>query len=404
MYNVSKNIGISLIVAFFLMLEYLPVIKLLPNHFYFGIRIFLTILFFVITIKNNFFEFKKYIAIILIAVGIETLVYFDNFIRILRYDAYIIPAMLCFIYATMGTYFYKYSSRSCKKFILYFIVILTLITSVTTLNGLIDFPLAVRSLGNGGNTLIFDSLFYYGKNMAGWGMIYGFVFLLPSLVINYKKTRKIIFFITIIISEVMIISSQIMFAILFSILLLYVSIFEIKTYTKMIMIICLLLVIFGIVFSFREDIFLMIMSFFSNVGNEKSALRLSQLYMLFDSGMATGDADARFELYMMSFNTFLDNPIFGYDESGEIMYKNIGMHSQILDLFASVGGVLGGCWIGIFFYLIFDFVKSILDDRVRFMFVIYIALLFLLMFLNPTVFDPEIFLLVFLMPSFVDAN
>ena len=269
---------------------------------------------------------------------------------------------------------------------------------------MIDFPLAVRSLGNGGNTLIFDSLFYYGKNMAGWGMVYGFAFLLPSLVINYKKTKKIIFLIAVIISEIMIISSQIMFAILFSILLLYVSIFEIKKYTRIITIVCLLLAVLGIVFSFREDIFLVLMDIFSNIGNETTTLRLSQIYMLLDSGVATGDADARFELYMMSFNTFLDNPIFGYDESGEIMYKNIGMHSQILDLFASVGALFGGCWIGIFFYLIFDLLKSILDDRVRFMFVIYIALLFILMVLNPTVFDPEIFLLVFLMPSFVDVN
>lgn len=398
--NYPINVLVRLIVAFFIIIEYLPIMKLLPNHLYYGSRIIFVAIFFIIVAYKNFKDFTQYFMLFFISIVVETYIYTHNFTRLFVYEAYIIPAMLCFAYMMIGDYFYKNSSRFDKNIIYHIFIILAMVTSITTLNGLSYDPFAVRALGNGGAGLLYDNTFYYRLNVATWGIIYGFTFLLPALVIRFKRERKLITLITIVLVELVILSSQIMFAIIFSFMLLFVSMFNMTSTKKIITISCFVAFSAIALYSFREDVFFLSMDVLSSLGNEKTALRLSQVYTLIDSGVATGDADARFDLYMMSLNTFLDNPILGFDDSTEILHKNIGNHSQIFDMLAASGFIFTGLWIASLIFLIKRIAVSIRSREVKIYYYMISIVFFILLFLNPMVFNPGLFYVLSLLPSF----
>lgn len=393
-----------LIVTVLFFFEFLSITKLLPNYLYFGLRLVLIIMFLVCSLKKNNKEFKRYFYICVTIFIVESFEYINNFSRFIRFEAHIIPTVLCFGYAMLGNYIYKYMHLKYKIIISYIVTMLAIVTSITTLIGLVDDPFAVRALGNGNAGMLYDTSFYYMKNMASWGMVYSFVFLLPALVHNYQSSREKIFLFATIVTEVMIISSQIMFAIIISIGLLFFSIFNISLHKDVAKITIAIFVFYMLFFIFKEDLFFSVMDVLSNIEYDKIALRFTQVYLLVDSGIATGDADARFDLYMTSINTFLENPLFGYDESREIMYKNIGMHSQIFDLLAAVGLFLGGVWIVALLYLILDIIYTIFDEKVRELFVVIVISLFILMLLNPVEHNPEIFLMIFILPSIMNVK
>lgn len=398
----SKNTGMFFVVVMCIVLEMLPIIRYYPNHLLFGGRVIVVMLFFTICLKKHFYDFNKYFSIFILIFIVESLVYCNHFIKFFTFESYIIRAMIDFVYMMMGNYFYKYSTKKDKEHILDIVIIIIVTTSITTLMGIIDNPLAVRALGNGGFGLENSEKFYYGKNIASWGMVYAFSFILPCIVVRIKKERSIILVLSLIVIELMILSSQIMFAILLSLLIIGFSFFCLTSYKKILTMFCIAAACLTIIYNFRDDIFFFAMDILAYVGNEQSAQRLGLVYTLLDSGEATGDADARFDLYMTSFITFLDNPLLGFDDSNEAGLRNIGGHSQIFDLLASVGLFLGGIWIGCLLYLCIKISNCINNNEIKFIFLLNVLCFLGLMLVNPTVLNPEMYLAVSLLPSLID--
>ena len=92
-----------------------------------------------------------------------------------------------------------------------------------------------------------------------------------------------------------------------------------------------------------------VLYFLSNIiGNEKIAVRLRELSVGLSTGILSGDAGLRWELYMSSIITFLKNPFgVGANYSYIIFDNGIGHHSQLLDDLARYG------LIAIAFYAVF---------------------------------------------------
>lgn len=215
------------------------------------------------------------------------------------------------------------------------------ISSVTTIIGLIQFPYASRQLATGRNDL-YSLKFYQSMNIGGYGFIYSLVLFLPILfgdlkfnIINrvLKLTSIILFYICIIVSQ------YTMAAILSIVLPLLVVILMQKHRTFMVLLTIAISIIVVIFLGFFWTNFIEYL-------NSKELYflvnRFDGLYQNLRFGLDYSGLSDRQDLYYLSLFSFLRNPLFG----GLINPHNnvIGGHSSILDVLGSLG-IIGGLFI-----------------------------------------------------------
>ncbi len=285
-----------------------------------------------------------------------------------------------------------------NKKVFWLVVILTLLTAITTILGLLQYPLAVRELGRGSSYTGTDIKYIYrSRNIASWSQVYGMVFLQGPFAYYYKKTKNKVVLATIIVTEICILSSQLTFGILLSLVILALVITNIKS-NKYYLIVCLAGLVAFLIILNREIILLWFINLSDKFGLEMLTPKLRDLYTLVVFKVATGDADARFDLYTKSLSGFSKFPM-GLFWNRDVQAINyIGYHSEFFDLLGGLG--LMGVFLVIFCYLLWIHrIKKVKDAYMR-RFVAYMFLMFILIFfLNPVFYSPQIWVGAFALPA-----
>lgn len=98
---------------------------------------------------------------------------------------------------------------------------------------------------------------------------------------------------------------------------------------------------------------IMLSSFVDVLDEGDTKLRMQELYVFFTTGdVGEDDLNARFQLYKMAIEAFLEKPIWGN------YHLNFNSHSTILEIFAS-NGILGGIVLFVLFFNSFKYIRYI---------------------------------------------
>lgn len=317
---------------------------------------------------------------------------------------FFIQIIRSWLFIMLGVYFAKKGTQLEKNIIAKLILYISIITSITSFFVSMFYPETVRVLGNL-NLTDDENRFFLIRNTATWGMLYGIVFLIPSLSKLYqnKKNKKWLFVIAVLM--LCVIRSEVTIAILFGIVFVVFAFVKVPPLKKQILIALLI----GILSAYGNKIIIGMLHFviYNILGRSSSFEMLRhRLFELYDSlmrGYAVGDAGARFDLYHMSWNTFIHNPIFGYNAgSGSLNNTYVGRHSQILDLMAAVG-LVGIIPLMVIFIDKERKVARGLDNESRNYQIVTFIFFVIFMFLNPVIKCPTTFMAVFLFPIVSEA-
>ena len=123
---------------------------------------------------------------------------------------------------------------------------------------------------------------------------------------------------------------------------------------------------------------------------------LGRLMMLIDPESAeasagTGTMHARSELWMVSINTWLSNPVnflIGVGDTPAIDYTQVGHHSSFFDLFAGYG-LIGGFLVFNSFRMSYKYIQSLFGEKEKSQ-ILVMAMLFILFGVTKGVFYPAI--------------
>lgn len=292
-------------------------------------------------------------------------------------------------------------NETMLKRLFIFLTVIYFITAITTILGLNIYPLAARELARGSAydiSLDFTTTknIYRSMNIASWSQIYGMMFAIPTALFIWKKKKSFFFLVFSIILGVMMIFSQITFAVLLMMALAFGIIILRKSDMKTIIISLIALVAVLLTLANLEGILTFVIRVFDAIGLDFLSTKLNDLQTLLLYGSAVGDASARGELYGRSFDTFVENPIVGLLIGGEAGLSNIGYHSDFFDMMGTFG-LVGLIIMIISISKYFGFLRKTKFDTKRELMIIMIGFVALFVF-NPVLNSPQIFAGAFLYP------
>lgn len=233
----------------------------------------------------------------------------------------------------IGLLVYNMSSDQ-KTLILDLYIVLETFTSITTIVGLVQNPEASRMLA------LYDSRYselYYAMNIGGYIFVYCAVIFFPLLFYKFRYDRKKRFFylFSLIINSIMIILSQYTIAILLFFVCIALLLYSRNKIISIVMILAMLPVLV-----IGNDIAITILQWIRGLGflsNSYSLLtRIDELIVILRYGGLVGDSLGRANVYQMSINAFIQNPISG----GLFNPQKLGGHSAIFDYLGATG-ILG---------------------------------------------------------------
>lgn len=239
--------------------------------------------------------------------------------------------LLACVPVLLGTYILQYRHVEIKFYskLIFFAFILTIITTIV---GLQQYPDAARWLATASSSVEAKLILYEWKNIGGYHFVYLVVLLYPLLIFAYKQ-KKIGIVLTIGISAglfLMLLMAEYTIALLLFLVTTILFVEKRNLGGKEVTVLILVALMLCVVFSdYVSD-------FFTLLGDKLNNDNFSsRLYALAGGkkGLETAD-DNRLELYTMSLNTFLSHPLFGTFMSGGY---GSGGHSFVLDAFAQFG-------------------------------------------------------------------
>ena len=272
---------------------------------------------------------------------------------------------LLFLLPVILGYYYVFYRPEAIDLFSKALILFTLVTVVTTIVGLIEFPQASRILATIATSDDAEALKYGWHNIGGYSFIYVCVLLYPVLILAYKLKRinRIVFFSVFIVLLTLIILSEYTTALLLFIISSILFFFSKKLNPKQLFIVGILM--FLAVF-FLWDMFKNFLLWLADViDNENISPRLVAL-----SGGVTGIEnfeDNRINLYRASINGFFSSPVFG-----KILgtTTTAGGHSFILDSLANYG-ILGIIAIIFVYRNIYRFFFKPFSDNVGYGYVLW---------------------------------
>ncbi|KKB40906.1 hypothetical protein [Bacillus thermotolerans] len=242
-------------------------------------------------------------------------------------------------------HYYMYYKRDyvvVGRIALFSLVFFT-VGSTQTYLGLLEYPLASRELAAGSTVSLENSSVYSQLGIGGFGHIYSASFLLIAILyLIFKKNPgftmkyRILVFISITSIFLMLIQASYAISLIIVILGLLLVLFaknKITFISLLIVGVCLLLLIPQ---SLIGEWLLVIADIFS--ANEILNQKFTDLAFGFLNNAASGQTAGRLSLYLISLQTFLDNPFFGiYGPFGNPFSGAVGGHSGWLDLLGFYG-------------------------------------------------------------------
>ncbi len=376
-----------------------PLTMLLPSMIRMPIQILAVLLFVLALLLMNR---TGYIVMLFLLFGCSYLYYIGTWEEMMEGSTFLYNSLCCWIISLYAMLCIDGCIKNNKK-IFWLVVILTLFTAITTIIGLKQFPLAVRELGRGSSYAGTDvKLIYRSRNIASWSQVYGMVFFQGVFTYYYKETKNKLVLLTIVVTEMCILSSQLTFGILLSFVTLVLIITNRRS-KKYYIIVFTVFIVALIAYFNRESIMLCAIGFSRRYEFEMLTPKLRDLYNLLIYKAVTGDASARFDLFTKSLSTFTNFP-FGLFWYRDIQATNyIGYHSELFDIIGGLGIlgifiVIGGS------YAWLHKIKKV-EDGYIYRFLLYMFAVFgMIFFFNPVFYSPQIWVSVFALPALITCN
>lgn len=270
------------------------------------------------------------------------------------------------------------------------------VTMITTIIGSSVYSEASRLLSQGYNTQM-DEIFAK-SNIGGYGFIYGIVLLLPMILYLCSVVKnRILIFAFVAGSVLVVIYAQYSIALVL-IVTIFIAYFVLKSGNlKRTLFYCLLGIV---VFVLLRGVLIAILGFIQqeslNSGFAFISDRISLIIKILDGSGLQGDAIARQNLYLRSWNAFLEDPLIG----SLFEQHQLGRHSELLDILGATG-IVG---LSLFFTMWYRNTKQIFSEINYIQKVYYfIACLALgvIFYLNTIFTSPEISVVMFIVPMLI---
>lgn len=251
-------------------------------------------------------------------------------------------------------------------------------TAITTMKEFIVNPFAARELATWSSE--YDIIGYQIRNVGGFDFIYSLTLSLPIIISLIKNDKKnsLTHSVILILFIMCIYKSQYTMAIIFSVIIILLSLSNFSPKNMFIYITGGI-----IVFIFSKEIlgdFILILS--RKTQYDFVAFRLEQLASLLKGTSMSGNHD-RLDLYLKSIRAFFKNPIIGVNLI-KYEYGRIGGHSFIFDLLGSAG-LLGFSYFVTLFLYFFRKIFLIGKNNKNYAYVIIAFFIFILLScFNPT--------------------
>lgn len=335
------------------------------------------------------------LSILIVCVVLDTLTYYaqwTTYIGLFEKNYSMLLFWLPILYAMYCADAEK--AELCNRLYKYMIFIYLFVT-ITTVSGLISYPMAARQLASSQNTDL-----YWKMNIGGYGFIYGLVLAMPVIFRKLKSKNVVLYLIISILFVYCIVKSQYSFAYIFLFPSLLLLCFPRMTYKRTITSIAVIIIVAVLtILLFDNSIANMlngVAKYFYSQSIDRVAETSEEIARYISGGYITGDMQLRFGYYMGSIDAFVSNPITGllFFKSGLV----VGGHAEILD-------VAGGCGIlglSMLIWIIRRYIKYIAAN-VKNQYGLELIKIVLLMFLmfacvNPVFNLPNISIAAFLLP------
>ena len=350
---------------FFVIIAYsiMPIVGRIFSSFFttYAYLLVLLLAFFIIVITDKDTFIKDSFSILVPLVVFNVLIYFvTNPSPIL----WVYELLRDFIPIMVGIYMLKHFDNRIIRIFFIFLLVCYAITAVTSIIGLSVYPDAARFLATVADSNDSDFITYGFMNIGGYNFVYSVVLAYPAVIYGFKRKRIHVAVLTVyaVLAFFLILSAGYTIALLLFIVSTVLLFFkrDLKGKDVFIVIVVSLLVIlilFPIVSAGLEALA-------DVIDNKDIADRLRDLAGGRE-GLENAD-DPRLELYLKSFNSFLNSPIFG----GIFGVSSIGGHSFMLDTAAQYG-ILALIILGLFYSAIYKRFFGIYKRQQNFGYVVW---------------------------------
>ena len=325
-YIYPRNVLISIIITYSIM----PIISrfistYLTTYFY---MLLIAYSFLVIIFSRGMESINKYCALLIPFLFFEGLTFFIRTNSIIEWGYQV----LIFLLPIVVGYALLYESYARIERLSNVICFALVITAITSVIGLVQYPSAARILATIESAQSDLAILYSWHNIGGYEFIYTIVLMYPILIYAYKRKKiSLPFTICIVIG---ILSLILLSEYTTALLLLGISsmLFFVKrdlNVQDVFVIAILAIIVLFVLNDYVADFFRSLSTIINSQDISERLLALSGG----TTGLEASD-DNRIFLYRKSFNTFLEYPLFGSFISGDI---RVGGHSAILDSLAQFG-------------------------------------------------------------------
>ena len=243
-----------------------------------------------------------------------------------------------------------------------------------------------------------DTIYWSLRGVGGYGMVYSIVIMIPILIYILKNIRfrnkfqTALVWVNLILSVALILMAGYSLALLISVIgIFFILLYKqrgLDSFLKVLLAVIALLIVYIL---FRNDFLNWIVDITKGSMYERKVVDIINSMM---ENQSTGTLEARMVRYQLSWETFIEHPIFGCFIQGS---NDVGGHSYFLDMFARFG-LLGG--LSFLYLVIAPLVKMFRSNRNPSMYLTAIVQVLVLGFTNN--FSAAMAPILYLLPLAVD--
>ena len=298
----------------------------------------------------------------------------------------------------LGIYVLRYFDFKIITVFTFLILLLYAITIITTIIGLNENPDAARYLATVADASEEENVKYNWLNIGGFSFVYSVALIYPAVIYGFKhKKIHIAFLILFIIADFLLIVNSgytiaLLLFIMSSVFLFFKRDFKIK---DVVIVFIISVFVIALLFPVVAEL---LNSLADVIDNDTIAERLRAL-----AGGREGlenSESKRLELYQMSFNSFINSPIFG----GMFTGASMGGHSQVLDTMAQYG-IFGLAILVLIYIVIYKAFFKKYSNKFGYGYVFWIFMqAIILMILNPGMWLYELALIIPIILAYIDGK
>ena len=277
---------------------------------------------------------------------------------------WMIDGIIVWLPCIIALYIKENNNDKFVKNYLQMYIIMTTITSVTTIIGLIMYPTASRELASG--TAVYDTTKYTIRNIGGYQHVYALVVLIPILMWFIKRTEKVLRIVNVValvINLYCIYRSQYTISIIIAAIIFALTV--VKRFKKTMVVTMILL---GTIFLFNANSVMEKLSsgfeyVSERIGMDYVGDRLLQVSQLLEgASIHTETSTERIDYYKQCIKKFSENPVVGHN-MWEFSEDNITGHTMILDTMSGMG-ILGLVLVAIIFIISYRVVIKVNGKKI----------------------------------------